>query len=47
MQKIDSETIKSYLEKIRLHEKDQQHLLEQIRLGFADEIEKEVHKQTR
>jgi len=46
-QQVDPGTIKSYLEEIRLHEKNQQNLLEQIRLGFSDEIGKEVEEQLR
>lgn len=46
-QPIDLETIKSYLEDIRLHQRNQENLLEQIRLGFPDEIEKEVEEQLR
>ncbi|KAF8806522.1 hypothetical protein BYT27DRAFT_7191067 [Phlegmacium glaucopus] len=45
-QKID-ETIRSYLEEMRRHEKDQQSLLDKIRLGFADEIEKQVDTEIR
>jgi len=46
-QRVDPGTIKSYLEEIRLHEKNQQNFLEQIRLGFSDEIGKEVEEQLR
>jgi hypothetical protein len=39
--------IESYLEEIRLQEKNQQDLLAQIRLGLSNEIEKEVKTQLR
>jgi len=39
--------IRSYLEEIRRHEEDQQNLIEQIKLSFADEIKKQVNLQIR
>lgn len=46
-QQIDLETIKSCLEEIRLHQQNQENLLEQIRLEFSDDIGKEVEEQLR
>jgi len=46
-QPIDLETIKSYVEEIRLHQKNQENLLKQIHHGFPDEIGKEVEEQLR
>ena len=46
-QQIDLETIKSYLEEIRLHQQNQENLLKQIRQGFPHEIGREVEEQLR
>lgn len=39
--------MRSYLEEIRLHDKNQQNTIEKIKLGITDEIEKQVKTQIR